>query len=455
MQRLIFNHLLTWLSSPLRKPLILRGARQVGKTWLVRELANKAQRKIIEINLENRFDLIELFNSNDPKAIILNLESFFHQKIILEESILFLDEIQRAPQLIAKLRWFYELMPELPVIATGSLLEFELESHSFSMPVGRINYYFVEPMGFEEFLLAKNPHLLVTIKNSSLENPLNQVLHAEANQLFKEFVMVGGMPEAVASWIEQQSLEDLAQIHHNLISTYKDDFAKYAKKLSLQYLQDVILAIPKMLGKKFVYSHVNSLAKHAAIKQALQLLIKARLCHPVYNSPANGIPLGAQTDTKLFKMILLDIGLVSTMLGIQHHQFNTIDDIFLINSGAIAEQAVGQLLRLYTPYYAEPKLYYWERKAQSSSAEIDYLVQYQQQLIPIEVKSGSTGKLRSLHQFMYEKPWKIAVRIYSGPLGYARVQVKTTSGNFVEYKLLSLPYYMLSELEKLLTLLTK
>ena len=451
MKRYLIDKLKDWLIAPSRKPAVLRGARQVGKTWIVRELATQTGKQLIELNFEKQRSLAVHFQSNDPSTILLNLESALNQSIRPERAILFLDEIQAAPDLFAKLRWFYEEMPELAVIATGSLLEFVLENHAFSMPVGRIQYFFIEPLGFEEFLLAKNEtHLLSALEKISIEKPFNHSLHNKANQLFKEFIMVGGMPEAVSIWIKTASLEALAEAHNNLINTYQDDFVKYSGKLSITHLEEVLRAVPKSLTKKFVCSHVDPTARHESIKRALSLLLKARLCHKVQSTSANGIPLGAEVKPKIFKIILIDVGLVSTMLGLKHHQFSNIEDILVINKGALAEQVVGQLLRLLSPFYVEPTLHYWSRECASSSAEIDYLIQNGQQLIPIEVKAGAEGKLRSLHQFMNEKPWKLAIRFYAGPVQRDRVQSKTTIGNLNDYELISLPFYLLGQLYRLL-----
>lgn len=451
MKRHLIDKLKDWLISPSRKPAVLRGARQVGKTWIVRELAKQTGKQLIELNFEKQRSLATHFESNDPATILLNLESALNQSIRPENVILFLDEIQAAPDLLAKLRWFYEDMPELPVIAAGSLLEFVLENHTFSMPVGRIQYYFIEPLGFEEFLLAKNEtHLLSAIEKISLEKPFNTALHDKANQLFKEFVIVGGMPEAVSTWVKTSSLEALSEVHNNLIRTYEDDFAKYAGKLAITCLDEVLHAIPKLLTNKFIYSHVNLTTRHEHIKQALSLLLKSRLCHKVQSTSGNGIPLQAEVNSKVFKIILIDVGLVSAMLGLKLHQFSNIDDILMINKGALAEQVVGQLLRLLSPYYIEPSLYYWVRELATSNAEIDYLLQDHQQLIPIEVKSGAEGKLRSLHQFMNEKPWKLAVRFYAGPVQCDHITSKTTTGNPNDYQLISLPFYLLGQLHRLL-----
>lgn len=451
MNRYLIDKLKNWLTSPSRKPAVLRGARQVGKTWIVRELAKQTGKQLVELNFENQRGLAVHFESNNPTTILLNLESALNRTIHPKDSILFLDEIQAVPDLFAKLRWFYEDMPELPVVAAGSLLEFLLEKHTFSMPVGRIQYFFVEPLGFEEFLLAKNElHLLSAIEKVSIENSFNTALHDKANQLFKEFVTVGGMPEAVSTWITTSSLDALSEVHNNLIHTYQDDFAKYAGKLTITHLEEVFHAVPKLLTNKFVYTHVDPNARHESIKQALDLLLKARLCHKVQSTNANGIPLGAEVNSKMFKIILIDVGMVSTMLGLKLHQFRNIQDILVINKGALAEQVVGQLLRLLSPFYIEPSLYYWNRESPSSNAEIDYLIQDNQRLIPIEVKSAAEGRLRSLHQFMSEKPWKLAIRFYTGPVQRDHITSKTTTGEKNDYELISLPFYLLGQLYRLL-----
>lgn len=452
MKRLIFKHIREWYHSPKRKPLILRGARQVGKTWLVRHLAQQENITLIELNLEKRPSLISLFQSNEPKQILLNLEASLNTKINSNNSLLFIDEIQAAPELLAKLRWFAEDMPELPVISAGSLLEFVLTEHSFSMPVGRISYMHLEPMSFEEFLLAKDKQVLFEyLTQYNLSSKIPEDIHLQLITLFKEYIIIGGMPDAVLSWIMDGSLVNVNQVHHDLIATYQDDFAKYNSHFKVEDLNTVMLAIPKMLGQKFIYSRIDPNLSVYTVKKIITLLNKARVTHRVTSTAANGIPLGAEAREKYFKEIFLDCGLASTALGLSFNQINAANEVNLINNSGIAEQIVGQLLRTINPYFVEPTLFYWLREEAGSNAEIDYVIQHDNQVIPIEVKAGSTGSLRSLHLFMDLKSFKLAVRINSDLPNKTDVNVKNHIGKNIGYTLLSLPFYLIGQLHRLIS----
>lgn len=452
MKRAAIQFLNDWLVDANRKPLVIRGARQVGKTWLVRHLAQSHKLRLIEINFESRPQFISLFNTNDPKRILLNLSSLYDEVIDPKSTLLLLDEIQAAPELLAKLRWFAEDMPELPVISAGSLLEFVLDNHTFSMPVGRIQYMHLEPLSFEEFLKGHKKDQLIdylTTYNWDF-GEIPQVIHEQLLAYLKEYIVIGGMPAAVSSWIEHRSLTKVNQIHHDLIATYLDDGAKYSGRLSTQRLAEVMMAVPKYLGEKFIYTRVNPLAQIASIKQALDLLCKSRVCHRVFGCAANGVPLGAELQEKYLKVIFLDVGLCSAALGLTLDSFANVEELTLINKGGIAEQLVGQILRTLAPFYIEPALYYWHRDVKGSSAEIDYIIQHGNNVIPIEVKAGSTGKLRSLHYFMNLKSFPLAVRINSDLPSRIQVDFKDHHGTPVIYQLLSLPFYLLGQLHRLL-----
>jgi predicted AAA+ superfamily ATPase len=261
------SFLVTWLNSNSRKPLVIRGARQVGKTWLIRDLANSQERQLIELNFEKRPDLESLFSSNDPKEIISNIGAAIGGKIEISKAILFLDEIQVAPHLLEKLRWFAEDMPELPVIATGSLLDFTLAKHEFSMPVGRINYLYLEPLSFEEFLDAVKEHELRSyLQNYDWNSIIPAAIHSKLMKILKEYVIVGGMPAAVSSWATEKTPDIVNQIHFDLLTTYRDDFAKYSGRLSTDRLEDIMNSVPRQLGKKFVYKNANSEVSTAPLK---------------------------------------------------------------------------------------------------------------------------------------------------------------------------------------------
>lgn len=430
---------------------MIRGARQVGKTWLIRDLAASQELNLIELNFEKRPDLESLFASNDPQEIMMNITAATGIKIEGSKTLLFLDEIQAAPHLLEKLRWFAEDMPELPVVAAGSLLDFALAKHEFNMPVGRISYMYLEPLSFEEFLDAIGEHeLRKYVENYEWKTNIPETLHAQLMKLIKEYLVVGGMPGAVSSWATEKAPEAVNQMHFDLLATYRDDFAKYRGRLAIERLEDIMSAVPRQLGKKFVYKEVNADVTIASLKQALDLLIKARVCHPIVATAANGLPLGAEADEKFAKMIMLDCGLCSASLGLSLHQLRSISEISMINRGGMAEQLVGQLLRTITPAYISPAIYYWQRGKKGSEAEVDYILQHEDQVIPIEVKAGTTGTLKSLHQFMKEKHKKMAVRINSDHPQRGPVDLKDTMGTLIQYTLLSLPFYLIGQLHRLI-----
>lgn len=453
MKRTALNYIQNWLTTQDRKPLIIRGARQVGKTWLARYFASVHQKKLIEVNLEKQPALADLFNSNNPAHILLNLSAEYGDTFDPKTCLLFIDEIQAVPELLAKLRWFAEDFPELPVIAAGSLLDFALAEHVFSMPVGRISYLYLEPMSFEEFLLAHDKEMLCNyLAEYRIEQPLPASLHEQLLQLFKEYIIVGGLPAVVSSWVSERSLSKINQLQHDLLATYRDDFAKYSKRITVNVIDGVMMSIPKTLGYKFVYSRVNASVQAGTIKLALDLLHKARVCHPVLSSSANGIPLRAEVKEKYFKEIFLDVGLCCAALGLSFKQIQSLEEIVLINQGGIAEQVAGQLLRTIFPPYIEPALYYWQREQKGAQAEVDYIMQHHSSIIPIEIKAGSTGSLKSLHVLMGLKNLLLALRINSAPPSPTIVNVTNQLGQAVSYTLLSIPFYLIGQVHRLLEL---
>ncbi len=310
------------------------------------------------------------------------------------------------------------------------------------MPVGRISYAHLEPLTFEEFLSAKNQQILRDyLLDFDFNREIPLVIHEQLSALFKEYLLVGGLPAAVASWAEEGSLSRISQIQHDLLSTYRDDFAKYRGRVALERLDEVLLAVPKILGEKFVFSRVNPALSASSVKKAVELLQKARICHPVISSAANGVPLAAELNTKFFKEIFIDSGLCCAALGINFQQLSSTREIILINQGGLAKQVAGQILRTVNPFYIEPALYYWQRGVKGSSAEIDYVLQHGNQIVPVEVKAGKTGGLKSLHLFMELKKYPLAVRVNSDLP--SKIKVK-------HFDLLSIPFYLLGQIHRLL-----
>ncbi len=451
MKRKAIGFLNEWIESAHRLPLVIKGARQVGKTWLVRHFAESIGKKLIEINFEQDVSFATLFDSNQPKQILINLSGSLGIEIDPENCILFLDEIQEVPHLYEKLRWFADDMPELPVITAGSLLEVVVSDRRMSKPVGRINYMYLEPFSFEEFLLASGKDTLCTLlRDFTLRSSIPLHTHNILTALFKDYVFVGGMPAAIKVWVKTQSLNAVSQVHRDLLETYREDFDVYSGRLTAKRLNDVFSQVPRLLGKKFIYREIDKKIRIDSIKKALTLLCKARICHKVKASAANGVPLDVEIRERYFKVLFIDVGLCSSMLKLSYNQIRTTEELDLVNSGGIAEQVVGQLLRTINPLYEDPELYYWLITEDAGNAELDYVIQHRADVVPIEVKAGSAGRLRSLHMFMSIKKRSYAVRIFSGPAQTDEIDVIIPSGESVNYTLHSLPFYLTEQIQRLL-----
>jgi len=267
-------------------------------------------------------------------------------------------------------------------------------------------------------------------------------------KLVKEYLIVGGMPAAVASWVADEVPEKISRVHFDLLATYRDDFSKYSGRLSIERLEEVMSSVPHQLGHRFVYKEANPDITAPPLKQALELLCKGRICHRITSTSANGLPLGAEGDDRFSKVIMLDCGICNTALGLSLHQLTSISDLSIVNRGGMAEQLTGQLLRTLTPSYVPPALYYWQRG--KNDAEVDYIIQHEGQIVPVEVKAGTTGSLKSLHEFMKEKKRTVAVRINSDLPSFGPVNIKESSGTSIEYSLLSIPFYLIGQLHRLI-----
>ncbi len=453
MKRDASSDLDTWLKKPDRKPLVIRGARQVGKTWLVRDFAQQAGKNLVELNFERHPEFARFFGERNPATVLRAVEAYMGARIHAEDALLFLDEIQAAPEVLANLRWFAEEMPELPVVAAGSLLDFVLADHSFSMPVGRISYLHLEPMSFEEFLSALGQDgLREFIGEFHPGAVVPDPIHLRLMEFFRDYLVVGGMPAVVAGWQQENSLIACAALQQDLLTTFRDDFAKYTGRVPLPRLERVLDAVPRLLGRKFTYSQVDREERSAAIRQALELLCQARICHKVQACDGMGIPLSAGVRERFFKVILVDVGLTAALLGLMLHALPSLRDVSVVNEGALAEQAMGQLLRAVEPKFKEPALFYWTRERKGAAAELDYLLQHGIDVVPIEVKAGTTGALKSLHLFMSLRRLPLAVRFNADTPSVTPVDFKTTTGARAAYRLLSLPFYFAGQVHRILDL---
>ncbi|MDP2336916.1 MAG: AAA family ATPase [Bacteroidota bacterium] len=410
MRRSIFNQLLNWKDSSSRKVLLLRGARQVGKTFIVRELGRTFP-NFLEVNFEKDTVVAGFFNQNlDPDRICMELSAFYRKPIRESETLLFFDEIQACPRAIQSLRFFYENMPGLHVIAAGSLLEFALaELPSFG--VGRIRSMFMYPLSFQEFLLAHQRDQLVELINqASPDNPMNPVFHEMLTDYYRKFQLTGGMPEVVRQVVENKSLLDGLNILDDLALSIRDDFSKYRRRVPESRIREVFASIVEQAGAKFVYANVMAKASQPQIKEALELLIMAGLAFPVYHTSANGFPLGAQIDSKKFKVLLYDTGIFQHILGLNIREYLVVEDMGMVNKGSLAEIYAGLELIKASSITDKPQLFYWHRMERSSNAEVDYVIRQGDEIVPVEIKSGYSGKMQSMRLFMKEKNLKRGIR---------------------------------------------
>jgi uncharacterized protein len=411
LNRLIDQELNTWKISINRKPLLLRGARQVGKTSSVKNLS-KGFKYFIEINFDENSLYSTIFEKTQTIDEICEQISILTNTPIIEgETLLFFDEIQTCIKAISSLRYFYERRPGLHVIAAGSLLEFVL-SELPSFGVGRVRSMFMYPLSYHEFLLALNEHLLLNqILQATTAHPIADGLHHKLIKLYKKFLIIGGMPEAVRTYIESNDLLAVQNILNDLLISIQADFVKYKKQISGARLNEVFDAIANQTATKFTYSYPKATMNNLQIKEAIELLKMAGLIHSVTHTAANGIPLGAETNPKNTKFLLFDSGIFQRILGLNISDLMLEDDFNAVNKGNIAELHVGLELLKAQSCYQKTELYYWQRDAKNSQAEVDYLIQIKDKIVPLEVKSGTKGSMQSMYIFLKEKHLDKGVRI--------------------------------------------
>ncbi len=435
MHRIAFADLKRWMDNPERRPLLLRGARQVGKSTLVRLFAEEQGLELVEFDFE-RERLDSLANGEFHLTKLLDEIQFKKKKRIGDETLIFFDEIQESPKLLRCLRYFYEEAPQLRVIAAGSLLEMVFSSGDFSFPVGRVEFYHLGPMSFREFLWATGEHFL----DEKLQHfAFSDELHRAALSALKNYYYVGGMPAAVKKFSETGSLASMRELQDQLLQTYQADFPKYNKRVNVQRITRIFSAMALSVGQKMIYSKLDSQSKSRDIRRVVELLIDARVIIPCVHSDGGQVPLLGESDARIFKAYFLDVGLLNALLRLD---FDVIEREFQNNfstKGVIAEQFVAQHLFFFQGHFQAPSLSYHLRDKGVQKAEIDFLLERKGQIYPLEVKASSKGRLKSLKLFCQKR---------KSPLGF-KICLDTFSidSQFVgDTRLVTLPLYAIEYL---------
>ena len=446
----------TWLRVPGRKPLVVRGARQVGKSTLVELFAKAEGRQLSVVNLERHPDIADVFASNDP-TVILNVLNTVADVPLSDQSVLFLDEIQAVPAAIASLRYFFEEQPQIPVVAAGSLMEFALADRAFAMPVGRIHYLNLGPMTFTEFLAAAGKQGLAKAIDAFTWPPnddtsIPPMIHHRLMEQLRLYQFVGGMPEAVKVYADSASLRPVSTVHTSIIDTYRDDFPKYAPRRDMTRMLRVFNFAARQAGRKVKYSNVSPDDQSATIRRDIDLLAMARVVAKVTHSACSDLPLQADLKENVFKLLFLDVGLMNAICGVGWETIARRSASEMVNAGTTAEQFIGQHLQYLIADRPNRELTYWLREGRSNNAEVDYVLELAGEIVPVEVKAGRAGALKSLHQFAAEKRPPLAVRFDASPPSVQDVDAEVLSvgkRHRIRYRLLSLPLYLVERLPEL------
>ena len=453
MKRQAQESLSKWLRSKWRKPLILRGARQVGKSTLVRQFAAREKLALWELNLERHTGLAEAFARMDVAALLQEFSLLLRTLVGNGPGVLFLDEIQAIPAALACLRYFHEERPDLPVIAAGSLLEFALDEFRASMPVGRLEFFHLGPVSFEEFLQGVEGDVVAdSFRSWNWGQPWPDSLHQITLSRLRDFLGCGGMPEAAAAFAETKDLVASSEIQRSIVETYREDFSKYTRGAEGEKVRRIFDIAPTFLGQKVRWNRIHPSWKSVDQRHAFDLLARAGVLVPVHHCDGMGVPLSAGRDENVFKLLHLDVGLAQSALGGFALPLELFRTGRFINEGPLAEQFVGQQLRYWEQGHP-PELHYWLREGRSGNAEVDFLVAVKGQIVPVEVKSGAAGAMRSLHQFMALRKGKLAVRFDLNPPSHQTIatELDTPRGRErIEYTLLSLPLPLAGRLPELL-----
>ena len=426
MKRSITKRLLSWKNQENRKPLIIRGARQVGKSYSVIDFGkNHFEGTVHIIDLEQHPDWHHIFKTNlDALRIVSELEILLNTRISAGKDLLFFDEIQAFPRAVTALRYFYEQIPDLHVIAAGSLLEFTMKNISF--PVGRVQILNMFPMSFPEYLYALDKSKAAElISEAPKKQP--EAIHAMLLNELHRYLFIGGMPECVQTFINTGKLHDVFDVQGSIVNTYRQDFSKYAPYSDKRCLNAVLTSIATNAGQQIKYSRLAEGFSNPTIKKAFDLLCLAQVIHKIRSASPAGLPLEATASERKFKAIMVDIGLMRYISGMPANLEYSKSHLLSIFQGALAEQFVGQEFAA----AGQTDLYYWSREAKSSTAEVDYLLTKDNRIIPVEVKSGPSGRLKSLHRLLQTYPGCKEGYVFSN----------THYSKLPEQKLIFLPLY--------------
>lgn len=403
MKRDIDKKLVEWKNQAHRKPLILRGARQVGKTFSITRFGEVSFDAMIKLDFERDRSIHKIFeNDLSAQRLIQEIEIFSGTGIVPRKTLIFFDEIQECERALLSLRYFYEEMPDLHVIAAGSMLEFALGNVSF--PVGRVAFEWMQPMTFYEFLNGvQKKRLAQALPCISDFKPVSEFVHQKIIEQLKVYFLTGGLPEAVSRYFETGSMVESFKVHEQIFQAYLQSLVKYSPRADVDSLDHIMRTIPSFAGSQVKYTRLDPERRVEKTKTSLQILEKALILQIIRSSNAGRLPLGAGVSNKKMKPLFLDIGLVQHSCGISANEILAAKDLSGVYRGALAEQFVGQEMAA-SGGSENRKMYYWARDKKSSSAEVDYLWVNDGKIFPIEVKSGPAGKLKSLHIFLQEHP---------------------------------------------------
>lgn len=425
MQRDRLKDLASWRNDPHRKPLLMRGCRQVGKSWLIREFGKQFD-AFIEINFEKNKLIHSYFAADlNINTILEKLSIYTHTKITAGKTLIFFDEIQTCEGALQSLRYFKEDRPDIHIIAAGSLLDFAL--NKLGIAVGRLQFMQLYPLSFGEYLTVCG---MQDVREYLFQQKNDSVISQQLKESLKNYLWLGGMPAVTDAWLSEHDPVVCQKLQDEIIESYQIDFHKYAREHEIPHVTKVFETIPAFIGKKFIYSHIDEYARGEMIKNALRLLETAGIANLCYHTSAQQIPLGAMQNDKKFKVFYFDIGIAQRLLGLDIKQW-LLNPVGLSNQGTMTEQFVAQEILAYSDFHKQNKLYYWHREAKNSNAEVDFIVLKNGQIIPVEVKSGVKGSMKSMKMFLDSHP-------------HSQFGLKISLGSFSKHEnLVEIPLYAL------------